>query len=87
MKSITIEFKRQSATEEELDNLIENIKKNFTVEDDSKDRYEVLRFVHIVGDDNRIEFGDGHICIQKVMKPHIWVSIYNHYIHAVEVAL
>lgn len=86
MKTICIELNRKKASDEKQAEIVKEINEKFVIINDSQDKYDNLRFILIEGADTRIDLNNV-VSIQKIMKPHIFVSIYQEYVYAVEVVL
>ena len=82
MKTIMLELK--TSTDE---NIVQDIINKFKVIDDTKDRYDSLRFVTIKDKDVNIDLNGITVVISSISKPHIFVSIYKKFVYAVEVFL
>lgn len=85
MKHITIEINKPRTSEEMQDTIVQDLKKHFKVVDDSMDRFDTLRFIHIEGEDIKIDLNGITVIIERVTDPSMAVSIYKRFIHAVEV--
>ena len=79
MKKIILEIK-QSISEEVMNEIITNLKTRFNVIDDSNDKYENIRFVTIDTDHVHIDFESLGVTLRDIIKPHIFVSIYQKYL-------
>lgn len=86
MKNITIELNRRNTPDEKQIEIVKNINERFVIIDDSQDKYDNLRFILIEGTDLRVDLNNG-VTIQSITRPHIFVSIYEKYVYAVEVVL
>lgn len=87
MKSVIIELKRKVLDQTTELAVVQHLERHFKIIDDSKDKYEILRFITIDGEDLQIDLNGINIELRSISKPHICVGIYKLFIHAVDVTL
>lgn len=85
MKTIILELSIQATSEETLNNIVEELKQIFTIEDDSKYRFENIRFVNIDADHVHIDIESLGVTLRDIIKPHLFVSIYKKFIVGIEI--
>lgn len=79
MKKVTLEIK-QSTSEEVMNEIITDLTTRFNVIDDSNDKYENIRFVTIDADHVHIDTESLGVTLRDIIKPHIFVAIYQKYL-------
>ena len=87
MKKITIELNKKKTSETTQLAIVQNIKRNFTLIEDTDDRFENLRFVSIDGEDINIDLNGINIELRSITKPHIYVGVAKDFVYAVDVEI
>lgn len=86
MKQITLELNRKILSKSYEDTLVTTIDSKFDIIDDSKNKFENLRFVTINGEDINIDL-EGVIVIKNIKRHDLFMAINPNVIYAVEVQL
>ena len=86
MKQITFEFSKKTP-KDKLDDIIEDIKMNFDLLEDSDERFENLRFVTISGYGIEIDVNGECIELRKILNLHAFVSIPRNYIYQLDLVM
>ena len=87
MKRIMIELNKKATSETTQLAIVQNIKRNFNLIDDTDDRFENLRFVTIDGEDINIDLNGINIELRSITKPHICVGVAKNFVYAVSVEI
>ena len=87
MKRIMLELNKKTTSETTQLAIVQNIKRNFSLIDDTDDRFENLRFVTIDGEDINIDLNGINIELRSITKPHICVGVAKCFVYAVSVEI
>lgn len=86
MKKLRLTFNKDIDEYPEIKNIIDDIKTKFEVIEDD-DTFDLLRYVDINANLLSVGVSDIQICISSVLKPHIFIALYNKYLYKVEMYL
>ena len=87
MTRIIIELNKKTTSETTQLAIVQNIERNFKLIDDTDEKFEILRFVTIDGEDINIDLNGINIELRSITKPHICVGIAKNFVYAVSMEI